>query len=60
MATGPLSQPRMPDGVDTSGFKGTQFHSSHWQHDVTLGTLTRRATLRGTFRLTSPCAPVRE
>ncbi len=37
MATGPLSQPRMPDGIDTSVFKGIQFHSSHWEHDVTLG-----------------------
>ena len=40
MCGGPLSQPRMPEGIDTSVFKGTQFHSQSWRHDVTLGMRT--------------------
>jgi cation diffusion facilitator CzcD-associated flavoprotein CzcO len=35
-ATGPLSQPRLPDvpGLDT--FRGDAFHSAAWRHDVDL------------------------
>ncbi|OCK80944.1 FAD/NAD(P)-binding domain-containing protein, partial [Lepidopterella palustris CBS 459.81] len=34
MACGPLSQPRMPEGIDASVFQGEQFHSQQWQHDT--------------------------
>lgn len=37
MAGGPLSQPKLPEGVDLGKFQGTQFHSQKWRHDVSLG-----------------------
>lgn len=37
MACGPLSQPRMPEGISLDVYQGTHFHSQHWRHDVTLG-----------------------
>lgn len=35
-APGPLSDPRIPDLPGRDGFRGTQFHSARWDHDVDL------------------------
>lgn len=37
MCGGPLSQPKMPEGIDLTAFQGIQFHSQSWQHDTTFG-----------------------
>lgn len=42
MCGGPLSQPKMPEGVDLSSFKGIQFHSQDWNHNVTFGMAGRQ------------------
>jgi cation diffusion facilitator CzcD-associated flavoprotein CzcO len=35
-ATGPLSQPRLPDVAGLDTFRGDAFHSADWRHDVDL------------------------
>ena len=46
LACGPPSQVRMPQGIDRDVFKGTQFHSAHWRHDVALGMASQQISLR--------------
>lgn len=35
-ATGPITQPKMPDLAGLKGFTGEMFHSARWQHDLDL------------------------
>jgi cation diffusion facilitator CzcD-associated flavoprotein CzcO len=45
-APGPLSEPRIPDIPGRDTFRGTQFHSARWEHDVDLA--GRRVGVIGT------------
>jgi cation diffusion facilitator CzcD-associated flavoprotein CzcO len=48
MATGPLSQPKMPQNINLDTFQGQQFHSQAWRHDISFGmtfVVSRRRSL---------------
>jgi len=45
MCGGPLSQPKLPEGVDLKAFQGIQFHSQNWKHNVSFGKKITHNTL---------------